>query len=202
MSTPRKTRAEAALATADRLIASARRLFAAHGAAAVSLDALAADSGVTRGALHHHFGNRAGLFEAVFRREVQALGQRLDALWEAEMAVAGDRWGSFRHTFHAYLDAVVEPGTRRILLQDGPAVLGETAVDILLADGFGTMVDDLRGMVALGRVVPLDPVAMGHLFNGATINLAFWAAEDAPGEDRLARAHATLEAMFAGFGRG
>lgn len=201
MSTTRKTRAETAQDTADRLLATARRLFAAEGASAVSLDALAAETGVTRGALHHHFTNRAGLFEAVFRREVLDLGQKFDRLWETETAAGRDRWATFRLCFHTYLDEVVKPGTRRILLQDGPAILGETAVDVLLADGFGTMVEDLRAMIAQGRVAPLDPVAMAHLFNGATINLAFWAAEDAPGEDRLARAHAAIEVMFDGFGR-
>jgi hypothetical protein len=64
------------------------------------------------------------------------------------------------------------------------------------------MVEDLKSLSAAGRVAALDPVAMAHLFNGATINLAFWAAEAASGEDRLARAHAALNAMFDGFTKG
>lgn len=202
MSTARKTRAETAQETADRLVATARRVFAAEGAAAASLDALAAEAGMTRGALHHHFGNKAGLFEAVFRREVANLGARLDAVWEADMARGVARWDAFRHTFHAYLDEIVQPGPRRILLQDGPSLLGLAAVDILMDQGFGVMVEDLHGLIAGGRVAALDPVAMAHLFNGATINLAFWAAEAEAGEDRLTRAHATLAAMFDGFTRG
>jgi AcrR family transcriptional regulator len=202
MSTARRTRAETAQETADRLIATARRVFAAEGAATASLDALAAEAGVTRGALHHHFTNKAGLFEAVFRREIAAMGARLDAVWEADMARGTDRWDAFRHTFHAYLDDIVQPGLRRILLQDGPSILGVAALDILLEQGFGVMVDDLKVLGAAGRVAALDPVAMAHLFNGATINLAFWAAEAAPGEDRLARAHAALNAMFDGFTKG
>ncbi len=202
MSIPRKTRAESAQETAARLLDTARRVFAAEGAGNVSLDALAAEAGLTRGALHHHFTNKAGLFEAVFRREVATLGARLDAIWEADKAAGADRWASFRRTFHAYLDSIVEPGTRRILLQDGPAVLGVLAVDVLMEDGFGLIVEDLRAMIAAGRLVPVDPVAAAHLFNGATINLAFWMAEAAPGEDRLTKAHAALDAMFRGFATG
>jgi AcrR family transcriptional regulator len=201
MSTPRKTRAETAQDTAERLTATARRIFAAEGAAAVSLDALAAEAGVTRGALHHHFGNKTGLFEAAFRAEIAALGQILDRVWDDDIARGADAWTAFRDCFHAYLGAILAPGPRRILLQDGPSLLGLRAVDILMEDGFGTIVDQLGDLAARGRVAALDPVAMAHLFNGATINLAFWAAEAPAGEDRLTPAHAALRTMFDGFTR-
>ncbi len=202
MSTPRKTRAETAQDTAQRLLGTARRLFAAEGAAPVSLDALAAEAGVTRGALHHHFTNKTGLFEAVFRAEVAAIGARLDAIWDAELDRGAGRWATFRTCFHAYLDEVLQPGPRRILLLDGPAVLGVQALDILMEDGFGVIVEDLHRLIDKGRVVPLDPVAMAHLFNGATINLALWVADAPPGTDRAAPAHAALRTMFDGFTRG
>lgn len=194
MSNPRKTRAEAAQNTTDRLIAVAHRAFASRGFAEVSLEALAAEAGVTRGALHHHFGNKAGLFEAVLRRIDAEIAAEMQAEWEA----TPDPWQGFRACFHIYLDAVLRPDRCRILFQDAPAVLGMKSVDILMESGFREMVEDLQGLIDAARIRAPDAEALGHLLNGATINLAFWAAEGATGEDRRARAHATLASLFDG----
>ena len=194
MSNARKTRAEAAQETTDRLIAVAHRAFAERGFAEVSLDALAAEAGVTRGALHHHFGNKAGLFEAVLRRIDAEIAAEMQAEWES----APDAWASFRACFHIYLDAVLRPDRCRILFQDAPAVLGLKSVDILMESGFGEMVEDLRQLIAAGRIRAPDAEALGHLLNGATINLAFWAAEGDAAENRPLRAHAALTALFDG----
>jgi AcrR family transcriptional regulator len=194
MSNPRKTRAETAQDTTDRLIAVAHRAFAERGFAEVSLDALAAEAGVTRGALHHHFGNKAGLFEAVLRRVDAEIGAEVQALWQPQ----SDPWHCFRACFHAYLDAVLRPERRRILFQDAPAVLGMKSVDILMESGFGEMVAELQGFISAGRLRATDGEALGHLLNGATINLAFWVAEGSEADNRRARAHATLAALFDG----
>lgn len=201
MSTDRKTRAESAAETAAGLIDVATPAFAGEGFAAVSLDQLAAEAGVTRGALHHHFGNKAGLFEAVLRAVVAELGATLDRTWEDALAQGVDRWTAFRQCFHVYLDAALQPDRRRILFRDAPSVLGAPAFDIMMDHGLGTMVEDLRGLVGSGRIAAADPVALAHLMNGAVINLAFWAAEAESGDDRLDRAHAALEVMFDGLTR-
>lgn len=194
MSTDRKTRAEAAQLTTERLLTVAHQAFANRGFADVSLDALAAEAGVTRGALHHHFTNKAGLFEAVLRRIDAEIAAEMQVVWTA----TPDTWDGFRACFHVYLDAVLRPDRCRILFQDAPAVLGMKSVDILMESGFGTMVADLQGFIAKGRILAPDAEALGHLLNGATINLAFWAAEGAPDENRRQRAHATLAALFNG----
>lgn len=191
----RRNRAEMAQETTARLLAVARRAFAEQGFADVSLDALSAEAGLTRGALHHHFGNKAGLFEAVLRGVDAEIGLELDLLWDSEP----DPWLAFRACFHAYLDAILRPDRRRIALQDAPAVLGAKAFDILIDSGLSATIDSLDGLIAAGRLRAEDPVALAHLLNGATSNLAFWASEG--GEDRLARAHAALDLVFDGLAR-
>jgi AcrR family transcriptional regulator len=197
MSIAPRRRADAAQETADRLIAVAQAAFARGGVGAVSLDALAAEAGVTRGALHHRFGNKAGLFEAVLRRIVAEIGAELDRAY----AGAPDPWTGFCLCFHVYLDAVLRPDRARILFQDAPAVLGVRAMDILLAEGFGELVDDIRGHVARGRIAPADAVALAHMLNGATLNLAFWAAEAPVGQPRADQAHAALSVLLQGLAR-
>jgi AcrR family transcriptional regulator len=197
MSNIRTTRAQAAQGTTERLIAAAHRAFAEHGFTEVSLDALAAEAGVTRGALHHHFGNKAGLFEAVLRRIDAEIGAEMQAVWET----TSDAWEGFRACFHVYLDSVLRPDRSRILFQDAPAVLGLKAVDILMESGFGEMLADLQGFIDSRRITAPDAEALAHLLNGATINLAFWAAEGEASEGRRDRAHATLAAVFDGLTR-
>ena len=197
MSSEPRTRAAAAQDTADRLIAAAQAAFAEAGFAAASLDALAAEAGVTRGALHHRFGNKAGLFEAVLRRIVAEIGAEMTTV----EAATPDPWQAFCGCFHHYLDAVLRPDRARILFQDAATVLGVQAIDILLEDGFGELVEDIRGHVETGRFAHVDPVALAHLLNGATLNLAFWVADAAPGEDRKGAAHRTLAVLLQGLDR-
>ena len=197
MSNIRTTRAQAAQGTTERLIAAAHRAFAEAGFAEVSLDALAAEAGVTRGALHHHFGNTAGLFEALVRQIDAEIGDEMQAVWENNP----DAWEGFRACFHAYLDAVLRPDRSRILFQDAPAVLGLKAADILMESGFGEMLAELQGFIGSRRIMAPDAEALAHLLNGATINLAFWAAEGEASDGRRERAHATLDAIFDGLMR-
>lgn len=189
------TRAEAAEQTAARLVATARRAFAEKGFAQVSLDALAAEAGVTRGALHHHFTNKAGLFEAVLRAVDAEIGHELDRLYEAEQ----DRWEALRNCFHAYLDLAVHPDRRRILFLDAPAVLGTRAIEILMASGFGPMVEDLALLVAQGRIRAIHPEAVAQVLNGAVMAQVMWLAGSRSDDaNRLAAAHAALDAVFDG----
>jgi AcrR family transcriptional regulator len=194
MSTKPKSRTDSAQETTDRLIAVARASFAERGFAGVSLDALAADAGLTRGALHHHFGNKAGLFEAVLRRIDAEVAAEMDRVWAAEP----DPWLGFRACFHAYLDTALHPDRCRILFQDAPAVLGIRSVDILMESGLGETVADIQALIAEGRIRGPDAEALGHLLHGAIITLAFWAAEGAPSDNRRTRAHAALSALFDG----
>lgn len=66
-STPR---ARSAQATRERLVDAAIERFAADGLGA-RFDVIAADAGVTKGALYHHFGSKDGLVEAVYREAIR-----------------------------------------------------------------------------------------------------------------------------------
>ena len=180
--------------TIGRLLAVARRAFADQGFAATSLDALAAEAGMTRGALHYHFDNKAGLFEAVLRQIDAEIDAALDAEWHAEP----DHWRAFRNCYARYLDELLDPSRRRILFQDAPAVLGPRAYEILMDEGLGDLIADLRALIDEGLVAPVDPEALAQLLNGAINNLAFWAADATEGDYRLPRAHHTLALLLDG----
>jgi TetR/AcrR family acrAB operon transcriptional repressor len=83
----RKTKAEAAL-TRHRIVESARQVFSRAGVANTSLELVAKEAGVTRGAVYWHFRDKADLFLAVradtgtlLRLQPAGTG---DALWRLE----------------------------------------------------------------------------------------------------------------------
>jgi AcrR family transcriptional regulator len=194
MSTDRKTRAEAAQVTADRLIAVAQRAFAEKGFAEVSLDALAADAGMTRGAVHHHFGNKAGLFKAVLQQMDAEVGEELTAGWDPALP----SWTAWRACFHQYLDAVQRPDRLKLFFCEGPAVLGADAFDLMLTSGLAEIIEGLDNPEVRAALTTRDAEALAHTLNGAVVNLAFWIAEAPDSPDRLPRAHAILRSLFDG----
>src|SRR3979409_2225894 len=89
--TVRKPRADA-IRNHERVLEAAKAVFSAGGPDA-SLEAVARRAGVGIGTLYRHFPTREALFEAVYRREVQQLGELADALKrEASPVDALRRW--------------------------------------------------------------------------------------------------------------
>src|SRR6201986_114583 len=74
---PQPRRAEHASDTRAALVASARRLFADQGYDATGTEQIVTDARVTRGALYHHFHDKADLFRAVMAEAAAGGGQRL-----------------------------------------------------------------------------------------------------------------------------
>ena len=89
--TVRKPRADA-VRNRERVLEAAKAVFSAGGPDA-SLEAVARRAGVGIGTLYRHFPTRESLFEAVYRREVQQLGELAEQLkTEAAPVDALRRW--------------------------------------------------------------------------------------------------------------
>jgi AcrR family transcriptional regulator len=98
--TVRKPRADA-VRNRERVLEAAKAVFSAGGAEA-SLEAVAKHAGVGIGTLYRHFPTREALYEAVYRREVEQLGELADALKdEAKPVEALRRWISSNIEFVA-----------------------------------------------------------------------------------------------------
>src|SRR5215218_6448542 len=76
---PRSRKAEQSAATRAALIAAARRLFAERGYAGVGTEEIVRTAGVTRGALYHHFEDKADLFLAVYEEIERELVEQIAA---------------------------------------------------------------------------------------------------------------------------
>ncbi len=106
--------------TKRALIDVAEELFTAQGYAGTSLDEIVAGARVTKGALYHHFSGKQALFEAVFEKvEAEATKAIRKAVRDSD-----DPWGKAVSGLREFLAVVQEPGYRRVVIQEGPAVLG------------------------------------------------------------------------------
>lgn len=161
----RRSNRERTEATRAELITAARRLFIERGYADTATPEIVAAAGMTRGALYHHFPDKKALFRAVAEREAEAVADEIDraspeALGAREALVGGG---------DAFLAAMALPGRTRLLLLDGPAVLGRAEMDAIDArHGTRSLKAGLVFAVragALSKSLPLDPLA--HLLSSA-----------------------------------
>lgn len=181
------SRAEKGLATRQKLVAAARALFADEGFAATGTEAILARAGVTRGALYHHFADKQALFAQVCE-DLHEEGEQhiLQAADAADGAYEGLVAGCL-----AFLDFMVRPQVRRILILDAPSVLGWAAWnEIDRRHGFGLLIEGVAAAVEAGELQG-DPEILAVLLNGALNYGVVWAGQS---EDA-----ATLERLKAGF---
>ena len=152
-------RAEQAATTRRAILTAARRLFVEQGYFGTGTEEIVAEAGVgTRGALYHHFADKRALFLAVFEEVEHDL-----AAAGGGSRSAGDALDMLRDGLHAFLDAAaVDPAVQRIVLIDGPAVLGWEEWRVLEEQyGLGTIRQALDIAVAQGAIVdqPTEPLA-------------------------------------------
>jgi AcrR family transcriptional regulator len=118
--TPSRTNRERTETTRLALTEAARTLFVGKGYGDTSTPEIAMAAGITRGALYHHFNDKRDLFRQVLLREAQAVAADIDAATPDEL---GPREALLVGS-ETYLKAMTVPGRTRLLLIDGPAVLG------------------------------------------------------------------------------
>lgn len=157
------------------LIEVARRFFTERGYAASSMEEIVAEANLTRGALYHHFRNKRGLFQAVMEAIQKEIGERV----EAEASRSKNPWEQLSLGCRAFISSAIEPQTRRILLIDGPAVLGwEAWRSMDEQHSMRHLREQLQLLQEQGYLkrVPLD--ALTHFLSGALNESALWIAEN------------------------
>ncbi|MBY9064455.1 TetR/AcrR family transcriptional regulator; helix-turn-helix transcriptional regulator [Sphingomonas yunnanensis] len=165
-------RAETTEANRARLLAAARAAFAVHGFAGASMDELTAAAGLTRGALYHGFGDKKGLLAAV----VAQVDGEMAARARAAAAAVGDDWEALLAEAAAYIEMALDPEVRRIVLLDGPAVLGDPSRWPSQNACLAETRDTVARLVAAGTMRAVDVEAAARLLSGAALNAALWVA--------------------------
>lgn len=158
---PNRDRSEA---TQADLLAAARKLFTERSYAGTGTPEIATAAGVTRGALYHHFADKRALFLGVVEQEAAAVADEIEraappSLPPREALIAGGE---------AYLAAMRAPGRTRLLLLDGPAVLGRAVMDEIDGrHGARTLREGLVAAMEAGAMAKLPADALTALLAAA-----------------------------------
>ena len=131
---------------------------------------------MTRGALYHQFASKADLFAAVLDQVEAEIAERVAS------AVAGfdpaDTTGMLLAGADAWLDASSEPDLQRIVLLDGPSVLGwDRWREICLRHTVGLIAALLQDGIDRGSLPPQPVQALTHVLVGAVDEAALYIAQ-------------------------
>ncbi len=165
-------------ATRQRLLAAARTMFAERGYASVGTEQIVQAAGVTRGALYHQFRDKADLFAAVAETAQAEVAGRISSGAESDGPV--DPMTALYAGVRRFLEACADPAVERILLLDGPAVLGWQAWrDLADRYGLGLLQHGLQAAMDAGAISPQPVMPMAHVLIGALDECALYVARAA-----------------------
>ena len=195
----RTKHAERSEATRAGLVAAARPLFAERGFAGVGTEEIVRAAGVTRGALYHQFADKRELFAAVFE-QVEA-EVTMSTARAAVASGAADPLAVLRVGAVAWLDACSDPEVQRIILLDGPAVLGwDGWREIAQRYGLGLVENELREAIEAGVLEPQPTRALAHVLMGAIDEAALYIATADDQAAARAEAGAVLDRLLSVLG--
>ena len=181
--------------TRKKLIEVARRAFAEYGYASTSMDKLTAEAGLTRGALYHHFGDKKGLFAAV----VDQIDSEMASSAQQHLEQPDDLWDGLMLEGRTYIQNALNPEFQRIVLRDGPAVLGDPAHWPSQNRCLQSTRECVEQLLAVDRIKTVDPEAAAIFLNGAAMNAALWVASSEHPEQVLPEALHTFNLFASGF---
>src|SRR5215472_6275637 len=126
--------------------------------------------------MYHQFADKVGLFAAVLDEVEAEIAQRVAG------AVAGfdpaDTTGMLLAGAGAWLDASTEPDLQRIVLLDGPSVLGwDRWREICLRHTVGLIAALLQNGIDRGSLPPQPVQALTHVLVGAVDEAALYIAQ-------------------------
>ncbi|ETX26981.1 TetR/AcrR family transcriptional regulator [Roseivivax isoporae] len=180
--------------TRAKLIEAGRKAFAEKGYSAASMDDLTAAVGLTRGALYHNFGDKRGLMAAVVDKIDSAMAARAQKAGRE----AGGGWPGLMAEGRAYVEMALDPEVQRLVLLDGPSVLGDPSQWPSQNRCLQSTMATLTELSQAGAIKAVDIEALARLLNGAALNAALWVAASDDPEATLRKALAAFECLAEG----
>lgn len=179
--------------TLFKLKKTAKSLFSKKGYAKTSTEDIVSEAKVTRGALYHHFKGKKDLFRAVFDDVHVDIANEIIKQSRPEKS----SWDRLLKGTYTFLNVCMEPEIQRIVLIDGPAVLGwqewreiDTQRSVIFLKKI------LKDLMMEQQITGISLDATTHLISGATNELALWIAQAKKPEQALEEARLTLRTMF------
>jgi AcrR family transcriptional regulator len=150
----------------EAIVSAARELFAGRGFNETTTDAILERSGVSKGALYHHFPGKLELFEAVYIQVEDESVERLVARAAGDTPLEIIRTGS-----HGYLaESAGDSDFVRIGLTQARPVLGFERWRSLAAErGVGVVEALFRAAIDAGQLAAVDPATAASLWTAVLI---------------------------------
>lgn len=176
------------------LIAAGRALFVDPGFFKATIGQLVSRSGVgTRGAFYHHFENKTELFHAVFQEVERDL--MLRSL--AQPPPGRSAWERLVSGLRGFLDAALEPEVQRIILVDGPVILGWQTLRAIQEAGSMAAIEVLvHRAIAEGSIEPQPVREFTHMLVAALEEAALLVAHSADPDEARAASGEVLERLL------
>jgi len=179
------------------LVDAGRALFVEKGYFETSISDLVARSGVgTRGAFYHHFKDKAELFRAVFEEVERDLTLRS----LASPPQGADAWEKLSVGMRGFLESALEPEVQRVMLIDGPVVLGWQTLRSIQESNSIALINEMVDEAIAEGIIDDQPVGeLTHLLVAAVEEAALLVAHaDRPAKAR-ARAAKVLDRLLLSF---
>lgn len=166
----RRSNADRREETRKALLNAARSLFVKKGYADTGTPEIVKVAAVTRGALYHHFADKADLLRAVLQREADAVAREI----EHNTAATQMPLDAFMAGANTYFQAMKAPGRAQLLLLEGPGVLGpEEMAELDRRTGGATLLTGLRQSTTHGLLKDAPLEALSDLLSATFDRAAF-----------------------------
>ena len=156
--------------TRTALLRHARRLMLRHGYEATTTQMILEATGLSKGALYHHFAGKAEMVEAIYtdtsRQAITAASRSAGKAWSHLEAL--------RKSALAWLDEIRQPVTARILFELGPQALGwQRAREIEDENSLAAMTASLEAAHAAGEIALPSALVTARMLNALMAEAAF-----------------------------
>ena len=184
----------------ERLIAQARRMFTERGYADVSVDQIATSADLTKGAVYYQFKDKTDLFRAACRAVIDDIADHVDQAGRKQPLPRLDQLGTGGSRM---FDAYASKDAQRLLLIEGPAVLGfDKWMELLEPSGICLVANGLESWVDAGYLPADQAPALAHLLFGAFIQGALRIASAADPVAADLEVRTAVDTLMRGFMRG
>lgn len=192
----RKTKTET-METVRKLIAIARNHFTQYGYAKASLQSIVEEAELTRGAVYHHFRNKKELFRVVLEDVQREVAEKV----EREALSSEDPWQQLYLGCLAFIMAAIEDRNRRIMLIDGPAILGwDVWREMDKKHSMRLLKEQLVMMQEQGYILQISTDALTYFLSGGLNEITLWLANESENLNHYHKAKEVLVAFLKGFG--
>ena len=177
--------------TREKLLAAFKASFLKQGFEQTTVQSVLDETGLSKGAMYHHFRSKSEIIEALYEHESRAAIARVFA-HQSDPASALSR---LKTAYLEWTKTVRDPDVARILFEIGPAAIGEQkARQIEDAVSRQSIRRLLNKAIEAGEIAPPDPDLLISLLNALVAEAALYQLRSC--EDAQASLELTIDGMF------